>query len=155
MRDGELETLAREDVPVLLLVDEGDFGDDLARRIHEASQFRSGPLLRYKCGSFADPCRSPERMDRECARLFQLAHGGTLFFRHVHRLMPCEQRQLFAILEHGHFWLPDTRDTRAVDFRVLASTTPESLERAESGALLFRLGERVLRVRRAASASVD
>lgn len=144
MREGELQAIAQEEVPILLLSQDGVDADGVARQLHLASRFCRGPFLRYKCGSFEDPCQSAQRLERECARLFLLARGGTLFFRNVHRLMPSEQRQLFSILEHGRFWVPDNHIAHAVDFRVLASTTREELDAPQQSDLLYRLAERVL-----------
>jgi len=68
--------------------------------------------------------------------LVELADGGTLFLRHVECLPLSAQKLLLMAMEEGIFRPAGARRCKAVDLRVISSTSADLAEKIETG--LFR-----------------
>ncbi|MDR3037698.1 MAG: sigma 54-interacting transcriptional regulator [Candidatus Adiutrix sp.] len=65
--------------------------------------------------------------------LVELADGGTLFLRHVEYLPPNAQKFLLMMLVEGLFFSLGARRAKAVDLRVISSTSIELAAKVEAG----------------------
>ncbi|MDL2259692.1 sigma 54-interacting transcriptional regulator [Deltaproteobacteria bacterium OttesenSCG-928-K17] len=69
----------------------------------------------------------------EQAGLVEMADGGTLFLRHVENLPPSTQKLLLMTIEEGIFFNLGASRPKAVDLRVISSTSTDLWRRVQSG----------------------
>ena len=65
--------------------------------------------------------------------LVELADGGTLFLRHVEYLPPAAQKSVLMMLEEGLSFSLGSRRAKAVDLRVVSSTSIDLAGKVEAG----------------------
>ncbi len=126
---------ARHD-PVLLLGESGTGKDLVARYLFQASDRAGRPLLKINCSAF-----TPDGLEDElfgcdsAAGLFEQADGGAVLLDHFTALGPSAQERLLRLLQDRVVQRPGGRP-RAIDVRVLASTSPKALAAARGDGLL-------------------
>jgi DNA-binding NtrC family response regulator len=103
-----LERVARTNVSVLIVGEQGTGKAVVARAIHEASERASGPFVAVDAGGLV-------------SGVFELAHGGTLFLDEIGRMPPEHQAQLLRALQ------------MAADVRVLAATRLDLRREVDAG----------------------
>lgn len=105
---------ARTVVPVLIEGEPGGGTQSLARAIHDTSDRRQRPFVRFR------PEGSGES-DAEFLRHLQDAHGGTLFVQDVERLTPAAQDRLVDVLSGVDTMPRGTRRATRLEIRIIAA----------------------------------
>ena len=154
------DRVARDDITVLLTGETGVGKEVLARYIHERSARKRGPFVPVHAAALSAALFESELFghekgaftgaDAERAGLFEVAHGGTIFFDEIGELPLDMQPKLLRVLEDKRVVRVGGRDTMRVDVRILAATNRDLAADSASGAfrsdLYFRLGAFPLRI---------
>jgi|GEM_PF-1144839 len=122
----------------------------LAEYIHSVSPRKNGQLITVNLATLpaADIEATlfgqlPSSTDEARTGLVELADGGTLFLRHVEYLPPASQKLLLMTMEEGLFFTLGAHRAKAVDLRVISSTSIDLWSRVQAGYfredLYFRL----------------
>jgi len=149
----EIESVAAQNVPVLLTGESGTGKELVATFIHERSPRRDGPLVRVACGAVPAGLFEAEFFGHvrgaftgasgDRAGWFAEADGGTLFLDEVGTLPSDGQAKLLRALESGEVRPVGAEFTRRVDVRVVAATNEDLARRREEGSfradLYYRL----------------
>lgn len=142
------ETVARHDIPVVLLLGESGTGKQLiARLLHERSPRRAGPFVEINASTVPESLAESELFGHEQGAfsdargrklgLVELAQGGTLFLDEVGDLAPPNQAKLLTFLESRTFRRLGCTVPRRVDARVVAATNRDLPAMVQGGR--FRL----------------
>jgi DNA-binding NtrC family response regulator len=144
---GELERVARSDVPVLFTGESGTGKEELARLLHRLSARADGPLVAVNVTALPEPLLESELFgsvrgaytgaDRERDGLVRTAQGGTLFLDEIGDMPASAQPKLLRVLEERAVKRVGATRAEAVDFR-LVSATHHNLEAAVAAGT-FRL----------------
>lgn len=120
------------DLTVLVLGETGTGKGLAARRIHELSERRDGPLIHVNCGSMQGGLIDSELFGHErgaftgavSRRLgkFELAHGGTVFLDEIGDLPLESQARLLKVLQDRTIERVGGTHSISVDVRVIAAT---------------------------------
>src|SRR6201984_2662631 len=138
-----LTKLAGANVPVLIQGESGTGKDIIARMIHVASPWRTGPWVKVNCPAIPGTLLESELFGYERGAFtgaygvkpgrVELAHRGTLFLDEIAELDPSLQAKLLQLLQDGEFSRIGASDGRRIDVRFVCATN-RSLEREmESG----------------------
>ncbi len=148
------DRVARDDITVLLTGETGVGKEVLARYIHERSPRKRGPFVPVHAAALSAALFESELFghekgsftgaDTDRAGLFEVAHGGTIFFDEIGELPLDMQPKLLRVLEDRRVVRVGARDAMTVDVRILAATNRDLAADAATGAfrsdLYFRLG---------------
>jgi len=125
--------VAEAEAPVLITGEAGTGKEMVARAIHEKSSRVSGPFVPVKCGTIADDLLEAELFGHEKGAFsganqaregrFVIAEGGTIFIEEVSKLSPRLQMALMRVLTEGVFTPVGSNATRAVNVRIICSTS--------------------------------
>jgi DNA-binding NtrC family response regulator len=157
---GQIERVARVDVPVLILGESGTGKELIATALHRLSRRRGGPFVPINCGGLTRELLLSELFGYERGAftgavehrpgLLSAAHGGTVFLDEVGELGPEAQAMLLRFLATGEVRPVGATRTGHPDVRIIAAThrdlrrsAPTSEFRAD---LYYRLRHVVLRV---------
>jgi two-component system response regulator AtoC len=148
---GEVERVAAERVPVLLLGETGTGKELLARTLHASSARSSGPFVAVNCGALPAELIEAELFGvaRGAATgvtardgALRRADGGTFFLDEVGELPPALQAKLLRVLESGEV-TPLGGTPTTLDLRFIAATNRDLRAEVEGGRfrsdLYFRL----------------
>jgi DNA-binding NtrC family response regulator len=149
----EIESVAAQNVPVLLTGESGTGKELVATYIHEKSPRREGPLVRVHCGAVPAGLFEAEFFGHvrgaftgateDRTGWFAEADGGTLFLDEVGTLPADGQAKLLRALETGEVRPVGAEYTRKVDVRIVAATNENLARRRERGSfrsdLYYRL----------------
>ena len=110
---GQVELVARSNVPVLILGETGSGKEVVARAIHSRSGRCNGPFLRINCGAIPPELIGSELFGHERGSFtgavsvrkgwFERADGGTLFLDECGELPLAAQVRLLRVLQDGSF----------------------------------------------------
>jgi DNA-binding NtrC family response regulator len=126
------DKVAPTPIPVLLLGENGTGKELMARRVHERSARRSGPLVVINCGALA-PSLLESTLFGHVRGAFTGAHqdrngvlveanGGTLFLDEVGELEPATQVRLLRVIDNQEVLPVGADQTRKVDVRFVSAT---------------------------------
>jgi two-component system, NtrC family, response regulator AtoC len=146
-------TVARTDVPVLILGESGVGKEVLARFIHRHSRRADGPLIRVNCAALPHDLLESELFGYERGAFtgavgekpgkFELADKGCIVLDEIGEMPPSLQAKLLHVLEDGEFSRLGGKRPVRVDVRVLALTNRKLHEAIPRGEfrddLYFRL----------------
>lgn len=129
------QTAAAARASILIHGESGTGKNLLARAIHNESPFREGPFLVFACNAIPgelilselvglDPSLMHENASSRPGK-FELAEGGTIFFKDVEALSYEAQTILLNVLELGIVQRLGSRTPTPVDVRVIASTSAD------------------------------
>src|SRR6266704_4960599 len=138
-----LNKLAGANVPVLIQGKSGTGKDIIARMIHMASPWRTGPWVKVNCPAIPGTLLESELFGYEKGAFtgaygvkpgrVELAHRGTLFLDEIGEMDPSLQAKLLQLLQDGEFNRIGAAGGRRIDVRFVCATN-RSLEREiESG----------------------
>ncbi|OPZ23033.1 MAG: Transcriptional regulatory protein ZraR [candidate division BRC1 bacterium ADurb.BinA364] len=144
---------ARVDDPVLIRGESGTGKELAARRIHEASLRRGGPLVPVNCAALTDTLLESELFghvkgaytgaEHDRRGRFQAAAGGTLFLDEIGEMSISCQAKILRALDSGEITPVGSETPIRVDVRVLAATNRDLWAETQAGRfredLYFRL----------------
>lgn len=153
-----MQTLARGDLPVLVIGETGVGKEYLAQILHNSSPRRRGPFIAINCAAIPSDLLEAELFGigdgvatGVTARKgrFQLAHGGTLFLDEIGDMSADLQAKLLRALQEKEIH-PLGKEPVKVDVRVLGATNQDLINRIQDNSfradLYYRLAGYVLEI---------
>jgi transcriptional regulator with PAS, ATPase and Fis domain len=128
---------------VLLCGETGTGKEVVARRIHEGSPRKRGPMVAVNCAAFPETLLESELFgyrkgaftgaDNDRAGLLQLAHRSTLFLDEISETSPALQAKLLRALQEREVKPLGASRPIPVDVRVIAASNRPLLAEVEAG----------------------
>ena len=137
----ELQQMAANPSPLLLIGEPGSGREAFARYVHEHSPRAAAPFITLIAGTLREADAEARLFGREepggtrHEGLLEQAGGGTLFLHEVEDLPVTVQRLLYGVLESGHYTRLGGAEPLALRARLISSAQPGIEQRAGSEAL--------------------
>jgi len=138
-----LVKLAGANVPVLIQGESGTGKDIIARMIHTASPWRSGPWVKVNCPAIPGTLLESELFGYEKGAFtgaygmkpgrVEMAHRGTLFLDEISELDMPLQSKLLQLLQDGQFCRIGAQADKKVEVRVVCATNRKLEQEIENG----------------------
>ena len=138
-----LAKLASANVPVLIQGESGTGKDIIARMIHAASPWRTGPWVKVNCPAIPGTLLESELFGYEKGAFtgaygvkpgrVEMAHRGTLFLDEISELDLGLQSKLLQLLQDGQFCRIGAQEDKKVEVRVLCATNRKLEQEIENG----------------------
>src|SRR6202007_2634182 len=138
-----LMKLAGANVPVLIQGESGTGKDIIARMIHAASPWRTGPWVKVNCPAIPGTLLESELFGYEKGAFtgaygvkpgrVEMAHRGTLFLDEISELDMSLQSKLLQLLQDGQFCRIGAQEDKKVEVRVVCATNRHLESEIESG----------------------
>src|ERR1044072_9666739 len=138
-----LGKLARANVPVLIQGESGTGKDIIARMIHAASPWRTGPWVKVNCPAIPGTLLESELFGYEKGAFTgaygvkpgrgEMAHRGTLFLDEISELDMSLQSKLLQLLQDGQFCRIGAQEDKKVEVRVVCATNRKLEHEIENG----------------------
>jgi len=138
-----LMKLAGANVPVLIQGESGTGKDIIARMIHAASPWRSGPWVKVNCPAIPGTLLESELFGYEKGAFtgaygmkpgrVEMAHRGTLFLDEISELDMSLQSKLLQLLQDGQFCRIGAQEDKKVEVRVVCATNRKLEQEIENG----------------------
>jgi two-component system, NtrC family, response regulator AtoC len=138
-----LTKLASANVPVLIQGESGTGKDIIARMIHAASPWRSGPWVKVNCPAIPGTLLESELFGYEKGAFtgaygmkpgrVEMAHRGTLFLDEISELDMSLQSKLLQLLQDGQFCRIGAQEDKKVEVRVVCATNRRLENEIENG----------------------
>jgi two-component system, NtrC family, response regulator AtoC len=138
-----LAKLASANVPVLIQGESGTGKDIIARMIHTASPWRSGPWVKVNCPAIPGTLLESELFGYEKGAFtgaygvkpgrVEMAHRGTLFLDEISELDLGLQSKLLQLLQDGQFCRIGAQEDKKVEVRVVCATNRKLEQEIENG----------------------
>jgi two-component system response regulator AtoC len=138
-----LAKLAGANVPVLIQGESGTGKDILARMLHMASPWKSGPWVKVNCPAIPGTLLESELFGYEKGAFtgafgmkpgrVEMAHRGTLFLDEISELDLSLQSKLLQLLQDGQFCRIGAQEDKKVEVRVVCATNRKLEEEIENG----------------------
>ncbi len=138
-----LQKLAGANVPVLIQGESGTGKDIIARMIHTASPWRTGPWVKVNCPAIPGTLLESELFGYEKGAFtgaygvkpgrVEMAHRGTLFLDEISELDMSLQSKLLQLLQDGQFCRIGAQEDKKVEVRVVCATNRKLEEEIENG----------------------
>jgi len=145
--------LAGANVPVLIQGESGTGKDIIARMIHAASPWKTGPWVKVNCPAIPGTLLESELFGYEKGAFtgaygtkpgrVELAHRGTLFLDEISELDLGLQSKLLQLLQDGQFCRIGAQEDKKVEVRVVCATNRKLEQEVESGAFRADLFYRI------------
>jgi two-component system, NtrC family, response regulator AtoC len=127
-----LGKIAGANVPVLIHGESGTGKDIIARMIHAASPWKSGPWVKVNCPAIPGTLLESELFGYEKGAFtgafgtkpgrVEMAHRGTLFLDEISELDMSLQSKLLQLLQDGQFCRIGAQEDKKVEVRVVCAT---------------------------------
>lgn len=127
-----VDTVAESDAPVMIIGETGTGKELVAKRIHDLSPRRNGPLIAVNCAAFPETLLEAELFGHEAGAFtgavrrrdgrFVAADRGTLLLDEVGEIPLMAQAKLLRVLQEGLIEPLGTNEPKKVDVRVLSAT---------------------------------
>lgn len=158
--DNLVAQISATDANVLILGENGTGKSLLARRIHQASNRASEPMVEVNMGAIPQSLFESELFghqkgaftDAKESRIgrFELANNATLFLDEIGTLPTALQPKLLRVLETGAFETLGTSNTQHTNARIISATNADLNELVTTGEfrqdLLYRLNTFVIQL---------
>src|SRR5208282_1106794 len=148
-----LTKLAGANVPVLIQGESGTGKDIIARMIHAASPWRTGPWVKVNCPAIPGTLLESELFGYEKGAFtgaygmkpgrVEMAHRGTLFLDEISELDMALQSKLRQLLQDGHFCRIGAQEDKKVEVRVVCATNRNLEEEIVNGSFRADLFYRI------------
>jgi two-component system response regulator AtoC len=135
--------LAAANVPVLIQGESGTGKDIIARMIHAASPWRTGPWVKVNCPAIPGTLLESELFGYEKGAFtgaygvkpgrVEMAHRGTLFLDEISELDMSLQSKLLQLLQDGQFCRIGAQEDKRVEVRVVCATNRKLEQEIENG----------------------
>ena len=149
----ELDVVADSELPVLLLGETGVGKELFARRLHQLSRRKNGPLVHVNCAALPESLVESELFGHtrgafsgavaERRGRFDAAHTGTLLLDEVGELPLSIQAKLLRTLQGGEVQRLGEDKPRHVDVRIIAATNRNLRDLVRDGAFRADLYHRL------------
>jgi len=149
----EARTVARSDLPVLILGETGVGKELVARMIHRCSNRAQEPMVQINCAALPESLAESELFGHVRGAFsgatddrigkFELAHEGTLFLDEVGELPLSVQAKLLRALQSGEIQRLGCDRGRRVDVRVVAATNRDLKQEVLAGRFRIDLYHRL------------
>jgi two-component system response regulator AtoC len=127
-----LAKIAAANVPVLIHGESGTGKDIIARMIHIASPWKTGPWVKVNCPAIPGTLLESELFGYEKGAFtgafgtkpgrVEMAHRGTLFLDEISELDMSLQSKLLQLLQDGQFCRIGAQEDKKVEVRVVCAT---------------------------------
>ena len=127
-----INKVAETDVTVLVQGETGTGKELIAKAIHEKSDLKDGPFIRFNCAALPETLIESELFGHEKGSFtgadhtklgrFELANNGTIFLDEVGELNPNMQVKLLRVLQEREFERVGGTSTIKINVRVVAAT---------------------------------
>jgi two-component system, NtrC family, response regulator AtoC len=127
-----LSKIAGANVPVLIHGESGTGKDIIARMIHTASPWKTGPWVKVNCPAIPGTLLESELFGYEKGAFtgafgtkpgrVEMAHRGTLFLDEISELDMSLQSKLLQLLQDGQFCRIGAQEDKKVEVRVVCAT---------------------------------
>src|SRR5579859_3339163 len=138
-----LSKVAGANVPVLIHGESGTGKDIVARMIHAASPWKSGPFVKVNCPAIPGTLLESELFGYERGAFtgaygskpgrVEMAHRGTLFLDEISELDMPLQSKLLQLLQDGQFCRIGAQADKKVEVRVVCATNRKLEQEIENG----------------------
>jgi len=138
-----LDKLASANVPVLIQGESGTGKDIIARMIHAASPWKTGPWVKVNCPAIPGTLLESELFGYEKGAFtgafgtkpgrVEMAHRGTLFLDEISELDMSLQSKLLQLLQDGQFCRIGAQEDKKVEVRVVCATNRKLEEEIANG----------------------
>src|SRR5882724_3750607 len=138
-----LNKLAGANVPVLIQGESGTGKDIIARMIHAASPWKTGPWVKVNCPAIPGTLLESELFGYEKGAFtgaygmkpgrVEMAHRGTLFLDEISELDPSLQSKLLQLLQDGQFCRIGALEDKKGEVRVVCATNRKLEQEIENG----------------------
>ena len=138
-----LAKLAGANVPVLIQGESGTGKDILARMLHMASPWKTGPWVKVNCPAIPGTLLESELFGYEKGAFtgafgmkpgrVEMAHRGTLFLDEISELDLSLQSKLLQLLQDGQFCRIGAQEDKKVEVRVVCATNRKLEDEIENG----------------------
>src|ERR1700719_1791982 len=138
-----LTKLASANVPVLIQGESGTGKDIIARMIHAASPWKTGPWVKVNCPAIPGTLLESELFGYEKGAFtgaygtkpgrVEMAHRGTLFLDEISELDMALQSKLLQLLQDGQFCRIGAQEDKKVEVRVVCATNRKLEEEVAAG----------------------
>jgi len=138
-----LTKLAGANVPVLIQGESGTGKDIIARMIHAASPWRTGPWVKVNCPAIPGTLLESELFGYEKGAFtgaygvkpgrVEMAHRGTLFLDEISELDMPLQSKLLQLLQDGQFCRIGAQEDKKVEVRVVCATNRKLEQEIDNG----------------------
>jgi len=138
-----LAKLAGANVPVLIQGESGTGKDIIARMVHAASPWRTGPWVKVNCPAIPGTLLESELFGYEKGAFtgaygvkpgrVEMAHRGTLFLDEISELDMALQSKLLQLLQDGQFCRIGAQEDKKVEVRVVCATNRKLEQEIENG----------------------
>jgi two-component system, NtrC family, response regulator AtoC len=138
-----LDKIAGANVPVLIHGESGTGKDIIARMIHTASPWKTGPWVKVNCPAIPGTLLESELFGYEKGAFtgaygmkpgrVEMAHRGTLFLDEISELEMGLQSKLLQLLQDGQFCRIGAQEDKKVEVRVVCATNRKLEEEIAAG----------------------
>jgi two-component system response regulator AtoC len=138
-----LAKIAGANVPVLIQGESGTGKDIIARMIHTASPWKTGPWVKVNCPAIPGTLLESELFGYEKGAFtgaygtkpgrVEMAHRGTLFLDEISELDMALQSKLLQLLQDGQFCRIGAQEDKKVEVRVVCATNRKLEEEIANG----------------------
>src|SRR5579863_5602170 len=138
-----LTKISGANVPVLIQGESGTGKDIVARMIHAASPWRTGPWVKVNCPAIPGTLLESELFGYEKGAFtgaygvkpgrVEMAHRGTLFLDEISELDMSLQSKLLQLLQDGQFCRIGAQEDKKVEVRVVCATNRKLEQEIENG----------------------
>jgi two-component system response regulator AtoC len=138
-----LAKIAGANVPVLIHGESGTGKDIIARMIHTASPWKSGPWVKVNCPAIPGTLLESELFGYEKGAFtgaygmkpgrVEMAHRGTLFLDEISELDLALQSKLLQLLQDGQFCRIGAQEDKKVEVRIVCATNRKLEEEIANG----------------------
>jgi two-component system response regulator AtoC len=145
--------IAAANVPVLIHGESGTGKDIIARMIHAASPWKTGPWVKVNCPAIPGTLLESELFGYEKGAFtgafgmkpgrVEMAHRGTLFLDEISELDMSLQSKLLQLLQDGQFCRIGAQEDKKVEVRVVCATNRKLEEEIANGSFRADLFYRI------------
>jgi len=138
-----MSKIAGANVPVLIQGESGTGKDIIARMIHTASPWKTGPWVKVNCPAIPGTLLESELFGYEKGAFtgaygtkpgrVEMAHRGTLFLDEISELDMSLQSKLLQLLQDGQFCRIGAQEDKKVEVRVVCATNRKLEEEIANG----------------------
>jgi two-component system, NtrC family, response regulator AtoC len=148
-----LGKIAGANVPVLIQGESGTGKDIIARLLHLASPWKTGPWVKVNCPAIPGTLLESELFGYEKGAFtgafgtkpgrVEMAHRGTLFLDEISELDMSLQSKLLQLLQDGQFCRIGAQEDKKVEVRVVCATNRKLEDEIAAGAFRADLFYRI------------